>query len=435
MLLRLRRSLAESMAGAMATPQKRHDEALTWCWAIALAFLAFTLHRLTIPSRMYFDEIHYVKAARELLTLTPANREHPMFAKELIAASIALLGDRPLAWRLPSALFGALGIFAFGRLVWIASKQRMATILAMVLMATSFMWFIASRIAMLDMVCASLALVGLWQFAAALESERPRRRLLIAGVALGLSLGSKWSAAPVAMLPGLYVLWLRATKQGHHDTLRGVSLFEAALWLGLLPLLVYWATYAPALFYEGKHQLQPLDFIRQHKEMFALQDSVKKPHTYQSYWWQWVFNIRPIWFLYEPVDGAQRGILMLGNPFSMLVGLPALAWALWAGVMRQRRDALAMALLYIASLAMWPVSGKPVQFYFHYLLPGTFLMGCLALAISEMLTRGRTYRIAAVTMLIITIAVFAWFYPIISAAELHNGRKSFETWMWLASWR
>ena len=42
---------------------------------------------------------------------------------------------------------------------------------------------------------------------------------------------------------------------------------------------------------------------------------------------------------------------------------------------RLRRDAamLAAALLYVASLALWVVAPKPVQFYYHYLLPGTFL--------------------------------------------------------------
>lgn len=419
----------------MATPHSRQDDPLAWCWAIALAFLALVLHRLTLPSIMYFDEIHYVKAARELQHMAPANREHPMFAKEMIAASIALLADRPLAWRLPSALFGALGLFAFGRLIWIASKQRTATIIAMVLMATSFMWFVISRIAMLDIFAASLSLIGLWQFAAALESDRPRLRLLAAGAALGLALGSKWSAAPLAMLPGLFVLFLRVTKQGHRDLLRGVSLPEAAFWLGLLPLLVYWLTFAPAFFYEGTHRLSPFAVIKHHQDMIALQDSVKKFHTYQSVWWQWIFNIRPIWFLYEEVDGAQRGILMLGNPLSMLVGLPALLWAVWAGIKRRRYDALAMAILWFASLAMWPVSGKPVQFYFHYLLPGTFLMGCLALALSDLLARGGKLRLGAMAMLVATMAVFVWFYPILSAAQLHGGRDSYETWMWLPSWR
>ena len=31
--------------------------------------------------------------------------------------------------------------------------------------------------------------------------------------------------------------------------------------------------------------------------------------------------------------------------------------------------------------------------------------------------------------------MFVWFYPILSAAELHEGRNSFVKWMWLDSWR
>ena len=32
-------------------------------------------------------------------------------------------------------------------------------------------------------------------------------------------------------------------------------------------------------------------------------------------------------------------------------------------------------------------------------------------------------------------ALFAWFYPIISAAPLSGGKMSYEQWMWLRSWR
>ena len=42
-------------------------------------------------------------------------------------------------------------------------------------------------------------------------------------------------------------------------------------------------------------------------------------------------NWRAIWYLYEVVDGGQRGILLVGNPFSMIAGLPALGWCVWAG--------------------------------------------------------------------------------------------------------
>ena len=65
--------------------------------------------------------------------------------------------------------------------------------------------------------------------------------------------------------------------------------------------------------------------------MLALQASVTKHHPYQSVWYQWIVNWRAIWYLYEFVDGAQRGIVLIGNPFTMLAGLVALGWCGWAG--------------------------------------------------------------------------------------------------------
>ena len=93
----------------MRTSFSREQDPLDWCAVIAVFFLALVWHRLGIPSKIYFDEVHYIKAARALLELKRANPEHPMLGKEIIAASIALLGDKPLFWRVPSALFGALG--------------------------------------------------------------------------------------------------------------------------------------------------------------------------------------------------------------------------------------------------------------------------------------------------------------------------------------
>jgi hypothetical protein len=169
--------------------------------------------------------------------------------------------------------------------------------------------------------------------------------------------------------------------------------------------------------------------------MLQLQDSVKKLHPYRSVWYEWVVNWRCVWYLYENVDGAQRGVLLIGNPFTMLAGLPPLLWSFWAGIYRKRSDALGFALLYIATLGMWFVSGKPIQFYYHYLLPGTFLMACLALALDELQRRGGNWEWIPAISLTIAGVMFVWFYPIISSAVLHDGKQAYVHWMWLHSWR
>lgn len=417
---------------------------LVWCWAIALAFLGLCAWGINIPTRLYFDEIHYVPAARKLLELQPANREHPLFGKELIALSIRVFGDVSWAWRLPSVLCGALGLFAFARLVWWSSKRRRATILAALLLATNFTWYIQSRIAMLDMVSAGLLMVGLWQFTAALGEAvgQARLRLALAGTALGLAMGAKWSGVPAIVLPGLAFLVLRVRDSGWRIVGRkgagpipGISLAEAFVWLGLLPLAVYWATFAPAMFYPGAQALAPWDFIGQHELMIQLQDSVRKPHPYRSVWYQWIADWRAIWFLYEPIDGAQRGIVLIGNPFSMLAGLPALLWCAWRGIARQEGYRLWFAILYLACLGVWIINGKPIQFYYHYLLPAAFLMACLAFALDDIWNRRDRWRWLAPASLVAAFGMFGWFFPIISAMKLAGGKQAFAKWMWLKSWR
>lgn len=424
-------------------PFRLNRDPLGWCLLLTAAFLALALWRIGVPTRYYFDEIHYVPAALKLLELIPANREHPLFGKEVIAGFIHLLGDRPLAWRLGPALFGALGLFAFGRLVWHLTRRRRATIAATALLATNFMWFVQSRIAMLDMISAGLCMVGLWQFAAALRARgtgHARLHLIASGLALGLSLGAKWSGAPALMMPGLMFLILRLRETGPWrigrrgaGPIKGITLTEATLWLGLLPLAVYWATYLPAMFYPH-HAIAPFGVIEQHELMIRLQDSVKKPHPYRTFWYQWVGDWRGIWYLFENVDGAQRGIVMIGNPVSMIAGVLAFAWGLWAAAFRRRWDVLAFAVLYFACLGVWIVNGKPVQFYYHYLLPGAFLMALLALALDVLWERRDRWRLLATVIMAASVVLFVVFYPIIAGLPLPY-KSAYNYWMWLPSWR
>ncbi|MDP9057679.1 MAG: phospholipid carrier-dependent glycosyltransferase [Pseudomonadota bacterium] len=434
----------------MQRTQSGERDPLAWCAALSLIFAAMAFYHLGIPGKMYFDEVHYVPAARALLGARLANAEHPLLAKEAIAAAIRLCGDHPLSWRLPSAVMGTVGLFAFGRALWWASQRRFATLAGMVLLATDFAWFIQSRIAMLDMTMAGLAMVALWQVAAAVRCpNRARAHLALAGLAFGLAMGAKWSAAPViaCVVIALAAVRIRAAfasraKAGIAATntapIPGITLSEMLFWLLSVPIFVYWLTFVPAFLY-CHYPIDPAAFLAWQRYMVQLQESVLTRHPYQSVWYQWIVNWRAVWYLYERVDGAQRGIVLIGNPFTMLAGLPALLWCAvtgwrkcWARLGRER---LAIAGLYLACLAMWVFAPKPVQFYYHYLLAGTTLIAALALALDALWRRRDAWRWTAPAALALSVGSFGYFYPIIAAAPLYHGTASFEQWMWLASWR
>jgi len=276
------------------------------------------------------------------------------------------------------------------------------------------------------MVMAGFTMVALWMLARAQATRAPaaqRLALAASGLCFGLALGAKWSALPVYALALLGTMALRWWRGG--GVLPGVALSEIAAWLGIWPLIAYALTFWPAFSY-AHDAIAPGDLLGWHRHMLALQQSVVKHHPYQSVWWQWVANWRSIWFLYEPVDGAQRGIVLIGNPVTMVAGLLALGHCII------RRTHLAIVALYAASLGLWIVGQKPVQFYYHYLLPGTFLMAALAVGVDEMWRAGPRARREAIGVLALSLALFAWFWPILSAAPLHKGPASFEVVVQLA---
>ena len=431
------------MSPTAVHPPHHAKDPIGWTMAVTLGFFLLCLVRLTVLTKPYFDEIHYLPAARAVLALSqPLNPEHPPLGKELLALGIALFGDRAFGWRIMPALFGTLGLFAAMRATWFASLSRFATIACGVLLATAFPLFVQSRIAMLDIFMASFMLLALWLCASAVrEPETARRRLALAGIVLGCSMAAKWNAVPVAAVPGLAFLAVRLRTAGLHAlTARrsapvpGMTLIEAGLWLGLVPLVAYAACYWPNFLY-AQRSIAPTGLVEWHRHMFELQEQVVAPHTYMSVWYQWISNWRAIWYLYEVVDGAQRGVLLVGNPLTMLIGLPAMLWCGWAGTFRKRWDALALFVLYAVSFGMWIVAPKPVQFYYHYFLPSCFLMAGLALALDELWQRrGRWGKRAALAVLAAACALFGYFWPILTAAPLDDG-QAFLEYAWLESWR
>ena len=443
----------------LSAPFQRPDPLVATLLIVA-AFFVLGLCRIGIPSKMMFDEIHYVPAARRLIELTRRlNPEHPLLGKEMIAIGMRLFGDNTFGWRFPNLVLGSIGLWAGARAMWWSSGSRRVSLLFAFLLATDFIWFILSRIAMLDMAMAATLALGLWQWSLSVRPHFADRRggrwhLILAGLFFGLSLGGKWNGAPLMVVPGLLFAWQRAVALDLPDLsrprhwraapraiarwlfatragpVRGVCLAEAALWLGLWPALIYLATFAPAFFYK----VQPMTLgglLPWQQYMLKLQDSVVKPHRYMSHWWQWILNLRPIWFLYEHIDGAQRGILMIGNPFSMLAGLPALAWCAWKGWKGDALSAL-IVVLYVLSLIFWAINGKPVQCYYHYELAACFLMAALALMLGRWWEGGLKWPGRSVVL--VTAMVFIGFYPIISGGPL-PGKKGYLDYTWLNSWR
>jgi len=309
----------------------------------------------------------------------------------------------------------------------------------------NFTIYIQARIAMIDPF---LAAFTLWGIAAMLWAMRAPRgkvwpRWIVAAILFGLAVAAKWAAVPYVAWAGiafLAVRWRDAARakrplaamwsdrgQPHWP---GLAAFPALLVFGLVSIAAYFLTFAPAFFYHDQ-PLTLVELLPFQMTMYAEQTQVLPHHTYESSWWSWPLIIRPIWYFYEPSDGAMRGILMIGNPAILWGGLVAVAGCLWGWIKARDPKLLFAAGLWMASYLIWAIIPKSLGFFYYYYLPSIFL--CIALAAAfDHFAKGR-FEHWDEGFAILAFGIAVYFFPIISAAPL-SGEQAFMHWMWFASW-
>jgi dolichyl-phosphate-mannose--protein O-mannosyl transferase len=430
------------------------------------------------------DEVHYVPDARDVLTYgTDSDKRiqdgegqsgrfvvHPPVGKWFIAAGIWLFGDRPFGWRFFGAVFGSLAsvlAYMIARRLW---AQRWAAVLAAGLLAVEGLWFVQSRVAMLDIYAATFLLLGAWL----LLEDRDRGSGAPAGfrwwriggaAALGLALATKWVVLPfVAILIGMSFAWelVRVFAVTPRRTTRAIATFLATFLA--VPLLVYIATYVPWALNEQRYSpggcstratalgeqycyhKQMVGFHRnleKYEHVPAPEDdpdavpTLKPKHPYFGQAWSWPWIGRPVAHHFEtigeePTELASE-VLGLPNPAIWIVGflalLPLTFWTL------RRGDPVAAFILGMVAAGWLPylfadIIGRPVFLFYATPMVPFLVLGVVHLwvRISYALETPR----ALIAYAALVVAMFAYFYPVISAHPIpRKGATGWEAHMWL----
>ena len=393
--------------------------------------------KYTFLNSSYFDEIYHARTAWEQLEgIQPYEITHPPLGKTIIGLGIRLFGMTPFGWRFSGTLFGVLMLPALYILAKKIFGGSIVPAACTALMATDFMHFVQTRIATIDTYAVFFTLL-MYLFMYLFLSEGRLRDLALCGVSFGLGIASKWTCFYAGA--GLAVIWLCWVVGGLRTrSLDWKSFVKNALFCVvffiLVPAAIYYFSYLPYGAARGITNPFCRDYLRivldNQRYMFSYHSALVATHPYDSRWYQWILDIRPILYYLEYLpDGRVSSFGAFVNPVLCWGGLMALFVLGYLAVMRRDRVSAFILVGYLAQLLPW-VFVTRLTFAYHY-FPCTIF---LALALGRCFdVNGRNLpygKALTAAFVLMSFAVFILFYPKLAGVPVTKGILR----SWLPTW-
>jgi dolichyl-phosphate-mannose--protein O-mannosyl transferase len=339
-------------------------------------------------------------------------------------------------------------MYLLARRLW---PNRLFAIAAATLVCFDGMFFVQSRIGMIDIFPIFFILLAYFLYLVHIQSRTPRASLvsLIAlGIVLGIGVASKWIVL-AAFASIVFLMIVRAIRRnvdfhlgppgdpiwswgrGEGSAVPGgvrwpVYLAVAAVALIAIPIVIYIESWYPFFARGQLHNLA--DLIEYQRQSFAYHATLKATHPFGSPWWSWPLLARPVLYYAEYTNlgidhwtGQQLFARMtnLGNPWIWWTSLPCVV-SLPYFIVRYRSFPAAVILLgFITQYLPWSQISRVV---FMYHMFGGLIFMILALAfvlahLAEQLSSpGRLLLMA--NHLGIAVLFFFYFYPVWTALPI-----------------
>jgi dolichyl-phosphate-mannose-protein mannosyltransferase len=362
------------------------------------------------------------------------------------------LGFNTFGWRIATCLIGTLCIpmmYLLARRLW---PNRLFAIAAATLVCFDGMFFVQSRIGMIDIFPIFLILASYFLFLVHIQSRSfnaSMLSLLALGTVLGIGIASKWIVLAAwlsicfwliarVVLRSLnfdfgprgwpFLSWRRDAGPMISATYWPTYLAVAVIALFIIPAGIYLVSWYP-FFARGQFQSFH-DLVAYTQWSFEYHHTLTATHPYGSRPWSWPFLMRPVLY-YAQYDGlgvdAYTGeqlwarISNMGNPWIWWTSLPAVA-ALPYYVIRHRSFVAAVILLgFISQYAPWFLISR-VLFMYHMF--GGLIFMVLALAfvlvqLAQKLPRPRRELLVAAHLAVAVLA-FGYWYPVWTAVPISS---------------
>jgi dolichyl-phosphate-mannose-protein mannosyltransferase len=348
------------------------------------------------------------------------------------------LGFNTFGWRIAACIIGTLCVPLMYLLALRLWPNRLFAGAAALFVCFDGMFFIQSRIGMIDIFPVFFILLSYYLFLVHMQSQTVKGSvvsLVLLGVAVGFGIAAKWIvlAAFASILFFLFgrMLWTYATT--HELRIPGNVYWPsyavvAVAALVVLPMAIYVASWFPFFLRGQFHSLA--DLVVYNQQAFEYHAHLKATHPYGSPWWSWPLLSRPVLYYAEYTNlgtdqfsGQPLYALMynLGNPWIWWTSIPCVL-SLPYFIVRHRSFPAAVILLgFITQYLPWAPITR-VLFIYEMIGGLIFMVLAVAFVLAWLAEHAPSWgRKVAVAHLVMAVLFFMYFYPVWAALPLSEG--------------
>ena len=179
----------------------------------------------------------------------------------------------------------------------------------------------------------------------------------------------------------------------------------------------------------------PVDIMLKNQHfMLTYHQGVHTPHPYESYWYQWIFDGRPILYFRDlDVPGMKSLFASFNNPLVSWAGLAAFFGVAVQTVRRRCGRGLFILVAILSQFVPWLPIGR-ILFAYHYFPTVLFLCFAIAYLMDDMISRRRKgCRLAVYGFTGCAAALYAVFYPELIGLYVPTWYAQYFL-RWLPSW-
>ncbi len=390
----------------------------------------------------YFDEIYHARTAYEYIHgLDIYEYTHPPLGKLIMTVPIRAFGMNTFSYRLMGNIAGMLLLlvmYVFAKRIF--GSTRYAA-LGMILFAAEGMHFVQTRIGTVDsflVLFMFLAFLFMYQYISmGTEASLGGKylNLLASGAFMGMAIATKWNGAycgfglAAIFFADLILRGKKANSYGNWRSQRRCIILWCFVCFIFIPIAIYLLSYIPFFLSDGGKGLKEWWALQQ--RMLRYHAELNATHPFTSPWYLWPLGIKPVWYYDGKVaEGMVSSIALHSNPIIWWVGIVGMIYACKEVIVERSK---AYSFLIVAILSVYlPYAFVPrIMFLYHYFPVVPLMILCLVGFIKMLDTKTR--RPAYIWFSAVSIAAFAFFYPIYSGLLVPEW-YAFLT-QWLPCWQ